>query len=291
MDRNFPGQRDDAGRASTRRREGPKIGRTRIGRLGPVWLAFLAGGTLTLFILLRPEVEAPVASPVPSPTAEPVTEFTPAATPGITKTATPVAGPSFDVGVWALARGQWKFGDLHAEDSGYREGQVIPFLLRIDDASPGAVYRVSLRYGCAANGIAAFDFLTGNQRDVGSELGLPKGPADSAIPVPDDPAIRFDDEGREAGRSLRLWGATFDSEPVGPAPDAPCTTDKQVDLSVRAHGQTLYMLWGGHLASSAEWGESRGAANHSSPLTMRVTVPGLAPGSQELAIVPGAVSP
>jgi hypothetical protein len=286
VDRNFPGQRDDAGRA-----KGPKIGRTGSGRLGPVWLAFLAGGTLTLFILLHPEVEAPVASPVPSPTAEAVTEVTPAATPGITKTATPVAGPSFDVGVWALARGQWKFGDLHAEDSGYREGQVIPFLLRIDDASPGAVYRVSLRYGCAANGIAAFDFLTGYQRDVGSELGLPKGPADSAIPVPDDPAIRFDDEGREADRRFRLWGATFDSEPVGPAPDALCAEEKEVSLALEARAPTVQLLWGAHLAAAADWGEGRGAANHSSPLTMRVTVPGLAPESQELAIVPGAVSP
>ena len=69
--------------------------------------------------------------------------------------------------------------------------------------------RFSLRYDCGADGTAAFDFLTGYERDVGSEPALTlDGLADATILVPDDPAISFDDEDREANRLFQLWVPT-----------------------------------------------------------------------------------
>ena len=222
---------------------------------------------------------------------------TPTAAPDIVETATPVAGsPRFRVAVWADGPGQWQFGDLHAAASGYREGQAIPFLLRIDDVSLGGVYRISLRYDCGADGSGAFDFLTGYGRDARSELALAEeGPGlaipDATVPVPDDPAIGIDDSDREGDRLFRLWGASFDSELNGPAPDARCRKDKLVGLTVRVYAPTVYLLWGGHLASSADWGEGQGAASGDSPFQMKVGVPGVAPESLRLEIDPGAVSP
>jgi len=297
VDRNDLGQRDAGGSERIRGREGPQARRPGLRRLGPLWLALLAAGVLALFLLLRSNGDAPVAVPAPVSTSAPVIATTPTAAPDIVETAPPVAGsPRFRVAVWADGPGRWQFGDLHAVASGYREGQAIPFLLRIDDVSLGDVYRISLQYDCEADGSVGFDFLTGYERDARSELALAEeGPGlaipDATVPVPDDPAIGFDDLDREGGGLFRLWGASFDGALTGPAPDARCSKDKLVGLTVKAYASTLYLLWGGHLGSSADWGEGQGAASQDSPFQMKVGVPGVAPESRWLEIDPGAVSP
>lgn len=286
-------QRGADGSESARRKQGSEAGGPGLWRFGPLWLAVLAAGALALFLVLDPNGDSPVAVPVPGSTPAPATDTTPTATPSIVETATPTTGgPRFRLAVWADARRRWQFGDLEAEASDYREGQAIPFLLRIDDVSPGGVYGISLRYDCRADGAAAFDFLTGYERDVGSEPALAvEGLADATIPVPDDPAIGFDDEDREEGRLFRLWGASFDSALTGPAPDAPCSKDKLIGITIRVRAPTVYLLWGGHLGSSADWGQGQGAASQDSPFEMEVRVRGVAPESQKLEIAPGAVSP
>lgn len=277
-----------SGWARRKRGSGP-----RLRRFGPLWLALLATGALALFVLLNPNDESPVAVPVPGYTPAPAVEATPTAAPIIVETATPAAGgPRFRLAVWTDARQRWQFGDLEAEASDYSEGQAVPFLLRIDNVSPGDVQRISLLYNCGADGAAAFDFLTGYERDVGSVPALRVGgPADATIPVPDDPAIDFDDTDREAGRLFRLWGASFESAPAGPAPNAPCGKVKLIAISIRVQAPTVYLLWGGHLGSAADWGEGRGATSQDSPFEMEVRVSGIAPESQKLEIAPGAVSP
>ena len=293
VDRDSTEQLGGSGREWARGKQGSEAGLTGLRRLGPVWLALLATGALALFVLFNSNGDPPVAVPILGSTPAPAIVTTPTATPGIVETATPVAGsPHFRLAVWADVRRQWQFGDLHAGASGYREGQAIPFLLRIDNVSPGDVHRISLLYNCGADGTAAFDFLTGYERDVGSEPALTvDGLADATIPVPDDPAIGFDDEDREADRLFRLWGASFESAPTGPAPNAPCGKVKLIAISIKVRAPTVYLLWGGHLGSSADWGEGRGAASQDSPFEIEVRVPGIAPESQKLGIAPGAVSP
>lgn len=293
MDRDSTDKLGGSGREWVRGKQGSEAGLTGLRRLGPVWLALLATGALAVFVLLNSSGGPPVAAPFLGPTPTPAVETIPTATPGIVETTTPViSGPRFRLVVWADVRRQWQFGDLSAGASGYREGQAIPFLLRIDNVSPGDVHRISVLYNCGADGTAAFDFLTGYERDIGSEPALTVGGlADATIPVPDDPAIAFDDEDREADRLLRLWGASFDGALTGPAPGTPCSKDKLIGITIRVHAPTVYLLWGGHLGSSADWGEGRGAASQDSPLGMEVRVPGVAPESQKLGVAPGAVSP
>ncbi len=286
-------QRGVRGSEWARRKQGSEAGGPGRRRFGPVWLALLATGSLALFVLLNSDDESPVAVPVPGSAPAPAIVTTPTATPGTVETATPVSsGPRFRLAVWTDIRRQWQFGDLESEASDYSEGETVPFLLRIDNVSPGDVLRISLRYNCGADGTAAFDFLTGYDRDAGSEPALTvDGLADATIPVPDDPAIDFDDEDREADRLFRLWGASFDKALTGPTPGAPCSKDKLIGITIKVRAPTVYLLWGGHLGSSADWGEGQGAASHDSPFEIEVRIPGVAPESQKLGIAPGAVSP
>lgn len=233
--------------------------------------------------------------PPASPTPTPVLTTTPTVTPAPIATATPApSGASSRLALWAASLGQWQFSDIGAVAFGYREGEAIPFLLRIDDASPGAVYGLELRYDCQSDGVAAFDYVVGYDRDVGDEPALAQqGPSrlqpDAAIPVPDDPSIAFDDEAHEE-RLFRLWGATFDADPTPPAPDTPCRDEKLIVLRIRAQAETVFLMWGAHLGSAEDWGAGRGADNQEMPFGIEVRTPGMEPESQELRVVPGAIS-
>jgi len=253
--------------------------------LGLVILA--AGLSLGFYVACRGDDGTPVATPTASPTAAP----------GVTTTAaTPTfGGGRFRLTLWADELAGWRLGDLDADASSYREGQTVPFLLRIDGVEPGEVYSVGLRYDCQVDEAAAFDFLTGYERDTGSgpalaEQGPGRSQPDATIGMPDDLSIAFDDEEQD-GRVFRLWGATFDDQLVGRGLDVPCTGSKVILLRVRALAKTVFLIWGGHLGSSKDWGANRGAASQDRPFGIAVAISGLWPQLQGVSVVPGAISP
>jgi len=217
-------------------------------------------------------VVSPTASAEPEPTATP-------APPPLTPTP-PSTAPHLSLSVWANERLGWLVAGATADPAGYKEGEAIPFMVRVDDTSPGEMYVLTLRYECAAGHAARFDFLTGYDRDAGGDpVRSAEAPGrltpDAAIPVPDDPSIILDDRPREEERLFRLWGGTFEGSPIGPEPETPCADHKAVQLNVRAQGETLFLLWGGHLASSADWGVGQGAADGDEAFSMSVESPDL----------------
>jgi len=164
---------------------------------------------------------------------------------------------------WSDTLGVWQPTDLDRRRPAYHEGAAVPFMLRIENAAPGTQYRVSVRFDCARQDGPGYDFLTSYDRDRGvmpalHEDGPGSSVADATLAVPDDEDITLDD--RERGRSFKLWGGSFNSGAVGPVRDGSCldqgqTTQKTYMLMVRALADTVYLLWGGHLASSADWGD------------------------------------
>ncbi|MDO8611616.1 MAG: hypothetical protein Q7R32_02190 [Dehalococcoidia bacterium] len=231
----------------------------------------------------------------------------------------------FSLAQWADVDADWQFGNLNSNNSAYHEGEAIPYLLQVDNADIGAVYEFQLRYDCDKGGVNAFDFLTRYDRDRGTDpataLGLDPASPDATAPINDDPNHAFD--ASETARTWRVWGATFNSTPTGPmmadgsAPiDCASTTtsdEKRYDVDITATSSTVYLLWGGHLASGFDWGcrpggtvgecppvsdasaycaVSLGACGISgAPFHQAVDVPGTGTGSRDRSIQPGAILP
>lgn len=203
----------------------------------------------------------PTASPTPTATSAPVApRVTPSPSPPPTiappETATPAPtsplGAHSRLAAWTEVPGEWRFGDLNGMNSDYFEGEAIPFLIRIENAEPGTTYSLAIRYDCAADGVAAFDFVASYDSFVGTELALAEeGPGrtvpDATVPIPDDFSIEFDDED-PVERLFQLWNGTFASQPSGPKPDSACSSEKLVSLDITAQAETVFLLWGGHLA-------------------------------------------
>src|SRR3989304_5489707 len=95
---------------------------------------------------------------------------------------------------------------------------------------------------------------------------------------------------RRGRRLLSLWGATFEGGPVGLELAPPCAGDRTLRLGVRAGAATVYLLWGGHLAASADWGAGLGATDADQPFAMAVQVFGVTPNQRAVLISPGSLS-
>jgi len=195
---------------------------------------------------------------------------TPAVTarPSPTPTPTPMPGgqaPLFRLAAWDGER--WQFNP-RLEDAAYREGEAIPFLFRIDRASRGAAYSLTIRYDCEA-----FALLTSYDRDHGSRPALAPGEpesaaADTTLSIPDDPGTGADDG--EAG-SLSLWGGSFTGVD-GPLPFSACSGEKSLTVGLAAAADTLHLMWAAEI--------SPGAAERDAPLRLAVQ----AAGAEELGI-------
>ena len=164
---------------------------------------------------------------------------------------------------WSDTLGVWQPTDFGRRSSAHHEGAAGPFMLRIENAAPGTQYRVSVRFDCAHHGGLGYDFLTSYDRDRGvmpalHEDGPGSSVADATLAMPDDEDMTLDD--RERDRSFKLWGGSFDNGAVGPVRDGSCLDHGQITqrtyvFTVRALADTVYLLWGGHLASGADWGD------------------------------------
>ena len=223
---------------------------------GPPLLPLAGAGLLALLVTLAllaiwlsdsddnsPAGAADTPTPAPSATVPPSPTQT--ATPTPTRTPTPTSSaPLFRLAVFD--EGEWQFEAL-PQTAVYHQGEAIPFLLRIDNALPGASYPLTIRYACQG-----FNLLTTHDRDTDSEPALASaGPgsaiADSAVQIPDDPGT--DDDDGEAG-SLSLWGGSFTA--IGALlPPSPCTDQKSLSVSPLAAADTLFLMWAAQLSEAA----------------------------------------
>ncbi len=191
--------------------------------------------------------------------------------------------------VWSRQRQRWLLSDLNQETPGYREGERVAFMLRIDDVTSRTVYQVELRYECRTAQGAAFDYLTGvSDADISAtktEPGPGREREDASIPVPDDPTINFDG----SDRRFLVWGGSFQETPEGPLPPSSCEGEKRFRMNLMALDDTLFMIWAGHLARSSDWGESQGAAGQQSAIHVEASVNDSDP--HRLGIGPAVIAP
>jgi hypothetical protein len=236
----------------------------------------LIGSAVALFVLFedRSGSQSSVPGSSTDTTSPPVDAngaTTAAAASSVPPSHSPGIGADFRYYIWSREDSQWRDSDNTRDGVGYSEGEAVPFLVVIENTMPAAVYQVSLEYQCRTSEGAAFDYLSSiSDADNASESTAP-APArreDASMLIPDDPSITFD----STGRRFQVWGGSFDRIAVGPSPSDQCENRKSVGLSLLAQGETLFLLWGGHLASSSDWGDNQGASSQQSPLSISASV-------------------
>ena len=170
-------------------------------------------------------------------------------------------GVRYALAHYADAPSTWQFSNPSIQDSGYDEGEHVPFMLRVENAIPGSTYVFAIRYDCAHSGGNGYDFLDGYSRGRGAAPALHRdGPGtvlpDAALAIPHDPSIPIDDG--KYDRAFQLWGGSFASPATGPSSDSPCLaeggpeSEKMYTVAIRAQAETVYLLWSAHAASPVD---------------------------------------
>ena len=163
---------------------------------------------------------------------------------------------------WADLDRQWQTGNLNSSNSRYVEGDSVPFRLTITVPSDekGSTIKVRVKYEYQGGDVNAYDFLTSFDRSR-TPASPPSGaPSDTrTIPTdPSDPPASFQIAGQ-----FKLYGGAFVGSPSSLLLN-PCGSDpdeKGYELTINLNSSYVYLMWGGHLASAADWGEGKGAGN------------------------------
>jgi len=268
----------------------PDPGRRRTGLLAILLSglgALAAIAVLAIFIAPHDE-EATSGAPFPTGSrtaASPLPTSSRTATASATPpTLTPSDSASF--AVWSRQEIVWRSGGLPHQPV-YSEGDLLPLMVRINRATAGAIYEIELWYQCQLGDAAAFDYLGGVSAADAATILVQPGPGrrpDSTLPLPDDPSISFDNIPE---RLVQIWGATFYQPPQGPSPTTACSGQKLLSLTILAQDETVFLILGAHLASSAEWGSGKAAAALAESISLEVSVNGLP--TREVTVPPQAI--
>lgn len=226
-------------------------------------------------------------------------------------------------GTLAGCTGNYVNADLHNTNSHWAEGDYVPFQLVLSDITQGQ-HTVTLRYENVANGVHAYDYLgsfdttetTGPATPAHSNLNdpcstyvpgcLPGTPTDTlAITTPALSGVNSacgssgQTPASPATGYFKLWGptnSTLDSMSYTVVNQlsgkSDCSTFVAVNFTSPADGSTMVLAWGGHIASSLDWGPNNGAGSVSgAPFHMWVDNLDSSGGAQERSIQVSASQP
>ena len=220
-----------------------------------------------------------------------------------------------------VSPGEWVNGSLNATQAHYLEEYSVPYRVLLDnlDDAPGNTHSLIIEWDTKKGGKHALDFITyynriephavifGHPAEVIDPLiGLPAGtynlspnvaadiipaPSSANSPVPGEPTAEFNSlplaERRFTIYNGTITGVSYVSEGDLAAADA--STRLKIDFT--ANLSTVVILWGGHIASTATWGEGSSAAQipGASYHTRLVSLDGASTGNQDRSLSAQAV--
>jgi len=204
---------------------------------------------------------------------------------------------------WANKLNQWVNGDLNSQKSNYSEGESVPFRLIITGV-PGGSHYIYINYDFTAGGIYAYDFLTrfdlseSPNISADTSVSVPAGPINNYT-IPND---TFDNvsmhELPASDRYISVIGGSITNiHPI--THSGPVSGNSKADMNITFNTGsctvdcTVFLLWGGHLASELDWGDGMGASSISgAPFHMRTqSLDGSGKKNQDRSIQPGAILP
>lgn len=210
----------------------------------------------------------------------------------------------------------WTTGSLNSSHSLYREGDFVPFRVILTDLTPDAEYTLRIGYDAVEHDLHAYDYLGSVDGSKAPEqrilpcdgvagtsgthpcgTGSTPGPPDT-LEIPIDTHTHFPSGRSQIPGEFSAWGAMLKSAAyVSPTPITVHTAgdvERVVDLTFTAEGHTVVLAWGGHIASSLDWGEGNTYVSTFSgaPFHMRLrTLNGHPTGNQDLSLHASALAP
>lgn len=176
----------------------------------------------------------------------------------------------------------WDNGTINQNNGLYRMGDFVPFRAELTGLQAGQTYTLRMGFRAVHNGLHSYDYLgTYDARSLATEvvpcggITIPTGPhacgtgptpgAPSIRPIPEDARTTFPD-GSHPPRNghVSAWGATLSDVAqhvcahcgvIGPNTGG--TVHRQFDITFTAHGSTVLLAWGGHVARARDWGFGR----------------------------------
>jgi hypothetical protein len=210
----------------------------------------------------------------------------------------------------------WVTGNLNPNNSLYREGDFVPFRSALTSLVPGRSYSLRIGYDAVEKGLHAYDYLgsvDGSESAPGQQVVPCYGVAGTAGPhacgngpstlaVPKDTDTSFPGGSQQKPGEFSAWGATLTQAAyVNPAPigaNTPGTVARQIDVTFTAAGDTVVLAWGGHIASTLDWGAGRtfisaasGSSFHMRLLQIQQGGSIFSPGNRELSLQATALAP
>lgn len=214
-------------------------------------------------------------------------------------------GPSTTPGVIGLTCVSWVNGNLNSSKASYREGDSVPYRLRMSGVPTTGSNTVIIEWDTTASGQHALDYITRFNAAVtgadpcmdGACSGAPTMPL---YPIPLDPAITEGTNqpsqmmpGRLAfytaqngTQHFAMWGGTITSvssiRTVGSYIGSAMT---EVTITFTASIPNPVLAWGGHIATRMDWGAAYSAvAINGSPFHTRLQALNGAGGNQDRAL-------
>jgi Prealbumin-like fold domain len=210
----------------------------------------------------------------------------------------------------------WTTGSLNPQKSLYKEGDFVPFRATITNLTLGSTYALRIGYDALEDDLHAYDYLgsvDGSENAAGQKVdpclnvagttgahACGNAPSTVAIPVDGDTTIP---SGTQDSGNFSAWGGALSKGAyAAPTPidvNTKGTIERQIDVTFTAEGDTVLLAWGGHIASSLDWGagETFVGSRSGAPFHMRllqIQENGGSPastGNQDLSIQGGVIAP
>jgi hypothetical protein len=212
-------------------------------------------------------------------------------------------------GVGDCTGSAWITGALNSNKALYREGDFVPLRVEITGLSVGTDYTLRIGYDAVENDLHGYDYLgsfdasenapgqsvvpcdgiAGTAGPHACGTGSTPG-APSTLAVPTDTNTQFP-SGSQVPGVFSAWGGQLKHAGyVSPTPIDVTTTGnvaREIDVTFTADGDTVVLAWGGHIASSLDWGAGNtyvGSKSGASLHMMLGSTDSIQAGTQSLAI-------
>ncbi|HEX2850154.1 MAG TPA: hypothetical protein VHN98_06365 [Acidimicrobiales bacterium] len=184
--------------------------------------------------------------------------------------------------------GAWVNGNLNANQAHYREGDSVPYRLRLSDLSLGS-HAVTIEWDTTKSGMHATDYLTTvNRTETAADpcSGVAGCSTYTEFPIPTDPNVV-----NQIAGQLRLYGGTVTAaSSYSLSGTYAGTSSTRLTLTFTAATANPVLAWGGHIASRIDWGANESAVSiPGSPYHMRFIDLDGTGGNEDRSLSAGAV--